>query len=80
MSSEKNWKYNIGFGQSMTSGMLAFHGSISFDDPAEVPKDALLTLLKNAEEQFKNDYKIASIIPNNMEKLGKGKKSETESK
>lgn len=65
----------------MTSGVLAFHGSVSFDNAKEVPDDALLKMLQKQEEIFQEKgYKVASIIPNNLKQLanngkeGKGSK------
>ena len=81
MTEKTGFKYSIGFGQSMTSGVLAFHGEYHFDDPTEfnLQNAKLLTMLKNQEEVFTNaGYKVASIIPNNMKQLPNTKKEKEE--
>ena len=68
MSDQKTaYKYVIKFSQSLTSGVIAFHGDISFDDLKEFDGSVLLTLFKIQEQAFIDaGYKVASTIPNDL--------------
>jgi hypothetical protein len=75
------YKYNIKFSQSLTSGMIAFHGDIGFDDLKEFDGSVLLTLFKTQEQAFIDaGYKVASTIPNNMKDLAEKKEREKEAR
>lgn len=70
------YRYSISFSQSLSSGVIAFSGTVQFDEDKDgnVPNyhEELFALLQDTEEQFKNNgYRVASdIVP----KEGKDKK------
>ena len=74
--SEKTWKYSIKFSQSLTSGIIAFHGEFNFDKLiADFDPTVLRDLIKIQEQAFKDaGYSVASIIPNNLKDLADKKK------
>lgn len=75
MSERYNYRYRIGFNQSVSSGIFSFDGSINFDDIKESSKE--IENLKNAiletQKQFKKaGLRIASDIePKDNKKNGK---------
>ena len=78
MTEKTGYKYSIGFGQSMTSGVLAFHADYSFDGDDGLDTKFLVEMLQKQEKAFADaGYKVASIIPNNLKDLPNSKKEAT---
>ena len=64
-----SFRYSIKFTQSVTSGMIAFHGDLNFDSLPEFDGSILVDLMKIQETAFTDaGYKCASTIPEDMMK------------
>ena len=73
MTEKTGYKYSIKFNQRLTSGTIAFEGYYAFDEfPQQL--NLLVEMLKSTEKVFAEEgYKIASSIPNNLQKLSNAK-------
>ena len=56
-------RYKISFDQSVSSGIIGFHGTVEFTDREDKIQDDLVKIIQSQEEQFREaGYRVASDI------------------
>ena len=78
-----SYKYQIGFHQSVTTGIIGFEGNVNFDDYDNLDEDTpnpvthLESMLEDAENVFKGrGYRVASQIEPKAQPVKKGQSNQ----
>lgn len=70
----KQYAYSVYQKQSLTNGIIAIEVSFHTDNPDEAKSgDIVYEIFKNTEDKFKQNYKVASLIPENIKQLPSSK-------